>query len=193
MKARPNRDGLRWSKRDDTRLEWAWGTYDLASIAIRLERTTAAVRRRAEELKLGAMRRGAESLAQLARRLGYDRETIVRAAKLAGVTLRRQPRGTKATKKRHYMISEEESAKLMEHLDARGVRRARCGWGAKGGTGGRVDLPMSCIECNTTSSPHYGHGRCRLCYHRNKARDARTTRNEEDPGSAPMGECADAC
>jgi len=75
----------RWTPNDVATLKLLWGERTAQTIARRLGRTMAAVRGKAEELRLDVKRSGIKTSFQIERETGYDRKRLERVAKLLGI------------------------------------------------------------------------------------------------------------
>lgn len=170
-----NRRGRRWSAEEDNQLQWWWGVISAQQIADKIGRTAEGVIHRGRKLKLGSPRRGYLSMAELERRSGFARTTIMLTAKRLGLPLRRQPTYQKSTRKRvrpagrykghkNYAIGSDVAEQLIEELlklpDGR--RRQISYRGEWGGP----NKPDACVDCGESGRPHCSKGLCARCYMR---------------------------
>lgn len=165
--------GRPWTQAERDLLEWEWTRHDVAELARKLDRTPAAVREQARRLKLGSVKRGKLSMAEVERLTGYDRGRIMTAARRAGIHLPRCPRTrntrTKGYKRRHYAIPWETMDRIVEelakHPDGGRLWRTHAGeWGGHFRDG--TTKPPACLDCGHADKPHHSRGRCRPCHDR---------------------------
>lgn len=85
---RPERSKKEWAHEELQYLRWSWGQARASTIARRLKRSAAACYHKAAELGLGSEWEGL-SLAECAKRSGYDLDTLRKVLAFAGVRPRR--------------------------------------------------------------------------------------------------------
>lgn len=176
MKA--TRSCLRWTHEEDRILSLAWGEFGIATIAKRLGRgrSFASIQNRARRLGLAGGRHGLIRITTIARDTGYDRETIVTAIGILGLSLqqlpatdlRQQYARRRGLSRGHWGLDEEHLDVLLAYLkrkpervitDRPGLKKGRRGlWGPVHG--------YACVACHETTHPHYAKGLCVRCYDR---------------------------
>jgi hypothetical protein len=160
-----------WSRRDEDRLTFLWGTQDIVRIAETLGRTPAALTRRARELGLNKFR-GLRSMRQLVRTSGYNIPSIMTAAEVLGITFQRRRRTEieQGARTRTFAITEEQEEAILRYLGSRpdGQRlfKTRDRQRTQRGVWGIGIKPPACLGCNRTDRPHCAKGECKVCYNR---------------------------
>lgn len=157
--SRPSRHREPWTREDGGYLYQSWGKVPPAEIAAHLGRSLVAVRARAGRLGLPHHSYPVETLTELSERSGYARDTLVRAARAAGVELVVRPDNQIA-----YAIERADAKKILAEIHpVRCMRKPPKAWGLRGS-------PKSCVVCRSDKRPYYARGACRACYSRAQKR-----------------------
>lgn len=174
-----------WTCKDDRDLVFGWGVVPIPKLAKRLNRTPAAVIRRALDKKLGGLRRGHKSLAQVSRETGYVRAVLVKVAATLGIKFRRIYRGERPYKTKNLRaiaVSDEQEQQIVQYLKDHAHYRWHYPPGSlrsNGGVWGTGQKPKACVRCSRDSRPHYAKGMCHPCYNSVNRSAKRTARNGE--------------
>lgn len=100
----------RWTKEDDQRLVWYWGSRRPEAVAKLLGRSVEACRLRVHKLTgRSSSRRGIYSQSQLARETGYNRADIRRAAAALNIM-------TRAQRNQAWRINEDQRERILDYL-----------------------------------------------------------------------------
>lgn len=74
-----------WTPAEDNRLKWDWGTFSIVTLAKRMGRTEHGIYQRARKLRLAlGAPAGSITVHEAARRLGFDRKTIMKVLREGG-------------------------------------------------------------------------------------------------------------
>ena len=167
-----------WSERDDLVLAAYWPHDEANTIAKHLGRTLSAIVQRAAELDLGPKSTKKVTFAELSRKSGYDRTTLMNAARRLKTSLHRakvpqprikNPRNSHDLRNRHYALSPDMVKRILDSLDpARGLQ-VKMKWGGKTYKGEPVST--ACIgssrgPCDRPDAPPKTRERCARCYSR---------------------------
>lgn len=113
------RGWARWTSEDLRYLVNHWGVSSTGAIATHLGRTCDSLAQKARSLGLGIARRGTLNLAEIAKKSGWSRPTILKACEFLGI---KPMRAIAATKKRRgtiFSFTEEEYEQIVTHLRER--------------------------------------------------------------------------
>ncbi|HHH30979.1 MAG TPA: hypothetical protein ENK57_21905 [Polyangiaceae bacterium] len=166
------RDGCAWTLEDQRVLIEHWPKKSIRELAAILGRTEEAVRRRVRTIESSHL-----NVRAYARKVGFSRVAVMNAIRELGFVVRPrrvtyERRGRRQARK-WGALTPYQQEKLTAYLLAdRPLRPPPTEWGKAG-------RPPACVDCETTTRPHYAHDRCRRCYENRRNRQAAARSSDE--------------